>query len=79
MKLPNNINDLLNTSTTEGERLEFKAGWNPEVTPEVTMEVTPQVTPQVAPQVIELLKVLEGERTEERGTGSPKIFMKLLE
>ena len=28
MKLPININDLLNARTVEWERLEFKAGWN---------------------------------------------------
>ena len=29
MKLPINIDDLLNARTVEWERLEFKAGWNP--------------------------------------------------
>ena len=32
MKLPVNIKDLLNARTVEWERLEFKAGWNPEST-----------------------------------------------
>ena len=31
MNLPININDLLTARTVEWERLEFKAGWNPEV------------------------------------------------
>jgi len=35
MKLPVNINDLLTDRKVEWKRLEFKAGWNPEVTPEV--------------------------------------------
>jgi len=35
LNLPVNINDLLTARTVEWERLEFKAGWNPEVTPEV--------------------------------------------
>jgi predicted HTH transcriptional regulator len=30
MDLPININDLLTARTVEWERLEFKAGWNPE-------------------------------------------------
>jgi len=30
MNLPININDLLTARTVEWERLEFKAGWNPE-------------------------------------------------
>ncbi|HEX22398.1 MAG TPA: transcriptional regulator, partial [Chromatiales bacterium] len=30
MNLPININDLLSARTVEWERLEFKAGWNPE-------------------------------------------------
>ena len=30
MNLPVNINDLLTARTVEWERLEFKAGWNPE-------------------------------------------------
>jgi len=32
MNLPININDLLTARTVEWERLEFKAGWNPEKT-----------------------------------------------
>ena len=31
MNLPININQLLNGKAVEWERLEFKAGWNPEV------------------------------------------------
>ena len=30
MHLPINVNDLLNNSIVESDRLEFKAGWNPE-------------------------------------------------
>jgi ATP-dependent DNA helicase RecG len=30
MNLPLNINDLLSARTVEWERLEFKAGWNPQ-------------------------------------------------
>ena len=29
MALPININDLLNKNKVEGNRIEFKAGWNP--------------------------------------------------
>ena len=29
-KLPINLNDLLRQSTVEGERIEYKAGWNPD-------------------------------------------------
>lgn len=31
MNLPININDLLRRRTVESERIEYKAGWNPEV------------------------------------------------
>jgi ATP-dependent DNA helicase RecG len=30
-KLPINLDDLLRQRTIEGERVEYKAGWNPEV------------------------------------------------
>lgn len=30
MALPVNIQDLINGRTVEWERIEFKAGWNPE-------------------------------------------------
>ena len=39
MKLPININNLLTAHRVEWERLEFKAGWTPEVTPEVAPQV----------------------------------------
>lgn len=29
-KLPINLNDLLRQRTVEGERIEYKAGWNPD-------------------------------------------------
>ena len=29
-KLPINLNDLLHQRTVEGERIEYKAGWNPD-------------------------------------------------
>jgi len=29
-KLPLNLDDLLHQRTVEGERIEYKAGWNPE-------------------------------------------------
>lgn len=29
-KLPVNLNDLLRQRTVEGERIEYKAGWNPD-------------------------------------------------
>jgi hypothetical protein len=30
-KLPINLNDLLRQRTVEGDRIEYKAGWNPEL------------------------------------------------
>mgnify|MGYP000381966279 CR=1 FL=1 len=29
-KLPINLNDLLRQRTVEGDRIEYKAGWNPD-------------------------------------------------
>jgi ATP-dependent DNA helicase RecG len=29
-KLPINLNDLLRQRTVEGERIEYKSGWNPD-------------------------------------------------
>jgi ATP-dependent DNA helicase RecG len=31
-KLPINLEDLLRQRTVEGERIEYKAGWNPDAT-----------------------------------------------
>jgi len=61
MKLPTNIGDLLAARTVEWERLEFKAGWNPEVTPEVATEVTTEVTTEVK----RLLNIITGDHSRE--------------
>ena len=53
MNLPININQLLHGKAVEWERLEFKAGWNPEVTPEVT------------PEVKKMIKVFQDEMTTQ--------------
>lgn len=39
MKLPVNIDDLLTARTVEGERLEFKAGWNSKAAPNSRSEL----------------------------------------
>jgi len=65
MKLPININDMLTARTVEWERLEFKAGWNPEVTPEVTTEVTMEVATEVTPEVRQLMCVMIGDHSRK--------------
>jgi len=46
-KLPINLADLLRQRTVEGERIEYKAGWNPESVLHPLCAFAPQVTPQV--------------------------------
>ena len=74
-KLLINIDDLLKQRTIEGERIEYKAGWNPmsvlrpelseqvaqQVTQQVTQQDTGQVTEQVPHHVRQLVVALTGE------------------
>lgn len=46
-KLPINLADLLRQRTVEGERIEYKAGWNPESVLHTLCAFALQVTPQV--------------------------------
>ena len=60
-KLPINLEDLLRQRTVEGDRIEFKAGWNPDATGEVTGEVAEReiegFTGEVTGEVLRLLEV----------------------
>lgn len=64
-KLPINIDDLLNQRTIESERVEYKAGWNPEA---VSRRYRNR-------RLGEFLKELE--LTEGRSTGIPKILQSM--